>query len=156
MTVAIAADVTRGQSTLDGMRVRVPGWDRRPTHRCQQTLLPSVVFRQRRKMIPSFTIPHAYTQSRSPSASTTSVGAKIGAGFWRSRYSIKELLVEGELYWLFGSLTFAEPPKRVQVAENEPIDALAHVGFRSLPLDTARITARTKFSFDILSVRSND
>jgi hypothetical protein len=52
-------------------------------------------------------IPHAYTQSRSPSASTTSVGVKIGAGFWRGRYSIKELLVEGELYWFFGSLTFS-------------------------------------------------
>jgi hypothetical protein len=86
----------------------------------------------------------------------TSVGAKIGAGYWRNRCSIKEFLAEGKLYRFFGSLTFAESPKRVQVAENEPIDALAHVEFRSLPLDTAQITARTKISFDILSVRSND
>jgi hypothetical protein len=76
---------------------------------------------------------------------------------WRSRYSIKELLVGGELYWLFGSPTFADSLKRVQVTKNEPIDALAHVGSRRLPLDPApQITARTKILFDILSVRSND
>ena len=54
---------------------------------------------------------------------------------WLSRYLIKELQGRPKVNCTgsLAPLAFAESPKRVQVAENEHIDALACVGF--LPLD---------------------
>jgi hypothetical protein len=40
----------------------------------------------------------------------TLAGAKIGAGYLHSRYSITEHLVEGELFGLFDSQIFSESP----------------------------------------------
>lgn len=140
MTVAVASDVTRGQSTLDSVRVRVPRaaqsartftgrFVRIPYSETSESFANTSAVRD--ILTASGNSPQSYNTRQ---VYPIPIEERVYDLGWRENW--RQVLTQpvfdrrapcrGSVVWPLGYLIFAESLQCIPVAENEPNDASAH------------------------------